>query len=566
MASAKISHFQQSAKEKAAGFRHAFSSKEAFLKYVQNPESVNETDPERARWTNRDLDPTPPEQRNWNWFNYCTYYFGLSFGNWTLGSSMIGIGLNWWQSIVVIFISQMIASTAMLYNSKAASTYHIGYPCVARSVYGMWGSYYPVGARAVLAIIWYAVQLYTGASYLSNMLQAIFGHHYTDIPNGMPESMGFTTQQMLGFFLFWLIHIPFVFLRPYQLRGFFSFKSAISFPAMLGLFIYCMATTKGKLGSLYDGSAPSGGQFGWFFMWCINSGMGNTATLITNQPDLARWAKTTKSPTWAQMIVNPVFTTLSATLGILATSAVNNKWGTSIWNQWDLMTAIMERNWRPEVRFAVFLCACCWMISILATNIAANMIPFGADSSMLWPKYLTITRGQAIVHLLGYAVCPWKIMYSASTFVTFLAGYGIFMGPVVAIMICEYYLVSRGNVFIPSLYIGNKNNENYWYKGGWNVQAFIAYIVAIALPFPGFVGTLGPKVSTAAENLGHLGWCLSFVIAFVIYYLLNLVWPHENVKNTKGLRREELADIGVVEGVETGTPTEELSVSLSEKK
>ena len=35
------------------------------------------------------------------------------------------------------------------------------------------------------------------------------------------------------------------------------------------------------------------------------------------------------------------------------------------------------------------------------------------------------------------------------------------------------------------------------------MQAVFAYIVGIALPFPGFVGTLGPNVSTAAEDLGH---------------------------------------------------------------
>lgn len=67
---------------------------------------------------------------------------------------MIGIGLNAWQAIVVIFVSQLISSIAMFFNSRAASVYHIGYPVVARSVFGMWGSYYFVGARAVLAIVW----------------------------------------------------------------------------------------------------------------------------------------------------------------------------------------------------------------------------------------------------------------------------------------------------------------------------------------------------------------------------------------------------------------------------
>lgn len=71
---------------------------------------------------------------------------------------MIGVGLNWWQAIVVIFVSQFISSIAMAFNSRSAAVYHIGFPCVGRSVFGMWGSYYFVGARAILAIIWYAVQ------------------------------------------------------------------------------------------------------------------------------------------------------------------------------------------------------------------------------------------------------------------------------------------------------------------------------------------------------------------------------------------------------------------------
>lgn len=59
------------------------------------------------------------------------------------------------------------------------------------------------------------------------------------------------------------------------------------------------------------------------------------------------------------------------------------------------------------------------------------------------------------------------------------------MAPVCAIMVCEYFMISRGNIFVPSLYNGTKSNENYWYTGGWNLRAYIAYVVAIALPFPG---------------------------------------------------------------------------------
>lgn len=118
------------------------------------------------------------------------------------------------------------------------------------------------------------------------MLRAVFGHNYTDIPNHIPESIGITSAGMLAFFLFWLIHLPFTFFRPYQLKNFFWFKSIIVMPAVWGIFIFCMVNTKGNigLGQLNNtaGTAKSSG-WGWFFVYAINSGMGNTATLITNQ-------------------------------------------------------------------------------------------------------------------------------------------------------------------------------------------------------------------------------------------------------------------------------------------
>ncbi|KUJ19173.1 uracil permease-like protein [Mollisia scopiformis] len=539
-----VTEWKTTVGEKTSTFKGAFRSREGFKYFIETRDTAldQHRDPDAKHgqtWSNEDLDPTPPEKRTWRWWNYVTFYTGLSFGNWTLGSTMVGIGLNWWQSILVIFASQMISSIAMFFNSRCASVYHIGYPVVARSVFGMWGSYYFVGARAALAIIWYGVQLYSGASFMANILRCIFGHNYTDIPNHIPESVGITTAGMLAFFLFWLVHFPFCAFRPYQLRGFFWFKSIVILPAVWGLFIFCMVNTKGHIGTLYE-SKISGGK-GWFIMYAINSGMGNTATLITNQPDIARWSKTKSGAQWSQLISNPIAVTLSASLGILATAAINNSWDLDLWNPWDLLGAILDRYWTGSVRFAVFLSAFTWMVSILGTNIAANMIPFGSDSSMLFPRYITIPRGQFIVEFLGFAICPWKILASASVFTTFLSGYGLFMASVVAVMICDYYLLTKGNVFIGHLYNGSRTNKHYYYHHGWNIQALIAYICGIVPPFPGFVGTLGAHVSTGATDLGRLGWLLSFTISFIVYFAICTVWPTKNQRLIKemGLGWEE---------------------------
>lgn len=206
---------------KVRAAREAFTSWPAFVAWIEAPSSALDAhglaNPS-SRWSNEDLDPTPPRKRTWKALNFVSFYWALSFGNWTLGSTMVGLGLNWWEAIIVIFVSQLISSIAMFFNSRCASVYHIGYPVVARSTFGMWGSFYVVAARACLAIIWYGIQLYQGSSFISVMLRCVFGRLYENIPNHIPASMGITSGGMLAFFLFWLVHFPFCALRPYQLR------------------------------------------------------------------------------------------------------------------------------------------------------------------------------------------------------------------------------------------------------------------------------------------------------------------------------------------------------------
>lgn len=133
------------------------------------------------------------------------------------------------------------------------------------------------------------------------MLRAIFGDSYNNIPNRIPESAGITTKGMLAFILFWLIHLIFCFFRPYQLKKFFWFKGFIMLPAVAGVFIYCMIESRGKVSNTLAQSSVTGGV-GWAIMHGINSGMGNTATLITNQPDIARWSKSPRASIVSQIV------------------------------------------------------------------------------------------------------------------------------------------------------------------------------------------------------------------------------------------------------------------------
>lgn len=365
------------------------------------------------------------------------------------------------------------------------------------------------------------------------MLQAVFGESYTSIPNHIPASIGYTTKQMLGFFLAWIVYIPIVYLRPNQLKWLFTMKMIIILPTMIGLFIFCMVNTHADLELSRFAPGTTKGGVAWLIMYGLNSGLGGHSTLVTNQPDFSRWSHSRGDSIWT-LSLYPFSATLSAVFGILSTSAINHSWGLKLWNQWDLLTAILDRYPHSSARFAVFLCAACWALLAMGTNVASNMIAFGSDCSMLLPRYLDMRRGQILVLLLAWPIFPWKILATAATFTSFLSGYGIFMGGISGVMICDYYFWTKGNVFLSFLYSPH-DNTHYTFTRGWNVQAYVAYLCGIAIPFAGFCGKLGANVSITATHLYYLGWLLSFSVSIVVYSVLCFVWRTQNQRAVQEL-------------------------------
>ncbi|KAF3800772.1 Allantoin permease, partial [Colletotrichum gloeosporioides] len=172
---------------------------------------------------------------------------------------------------------------------------------------------------------------------------------------------------------------------------------------------------------------------------------------------------------WSQLLTYPIFSALPALFGILVANATSNVWGKVYWNLWDVLSEALDYyQMSAASRGLVFLASFSFAVAILGTNVAANSLPFGSDIAGLFPRWINIRRGQSLL--------------------TFLSGYSILMGPFAAICIVDYFFVANGNFSITELYVGNESYR-YWYYKGWNIRAIAAWILGVALPFPGFVGT-----------------------------------------------------------------------------
>lgn len=79
-----------------AGLAAPFRSKEAFIDFVKTPEgNEGHTTIGDAKWSNKDLEPTPVEHRNWTWYNLPLYWLSNQFSlvGWNTGSALVTVGL-----------------------------------------------------------------------------------------------------------------------------------------------------------------------------------------------------------------------------------------------------------------------------------------------------------------------------------------------------------------------------------------------------------------------------------------------------------------------------------------
>lgn len=105
-----------------------------------------------AQLTNHDLKPVEPERRQWGPWNFVAFWVADSFNinTWMISSSMIVGGLSWWQSWLCVWIGYAISGCFICLTGRIGATYHIGFPVVSRSSFGIWGSLWPVFNRAAM--------------------------------------------------------------------------------------------------------------------------------------------------------------------------------------------------------------------------------------------------------------------------------------------------------------------------------------------------------------------------------------------------------------------------------
>ncbi len=465
---------------------------------------------------NPDIAPVGRAGRKWGTFDIAALWISMCacIPTYTLASSLIALGMNWWQAVGTITLANVIVLVPMILNAHAGTRYGISFPVYCRASFGIRGANIPAMLRALVACGWFGIQTWYGGE----AIYKIAGVFFPSIVDWPQTFLAINSAQFACFMVFWAINMIVVYRGIESIRILLNIKAPLLIALGLLLLGWAVWRAHGLGPMLSQPSAfavgqPKDGQFGPVFVGALTGMIGFWATLSLNIPDFSRYARSQKAQILGQAIGLPTTMALYSFIGVAVTSATMVIFGHTIWDPVDLL--ITFKNPAVLVLAMVSLC-----IATLATNLAANVVSPANDFSNLAPKYIGFRTGGLITGVIGILIQPWRLVSDPHLYIfTWLGGYSSLLGAVGGILIVDYILLRKGRLDLAGLY---KEHGPYWYAGGFNGSAIVSLLIGIGLCVPGFLGSVHViNVPDLCTLLYNYGWFVSFGAAGVCYGVLS---------------------------------------------
>ncbi|UPK93866.1 hypothetical protein LCI18_004801 [Fusarium solani-melongenae] len=498
-------------------------SARSVIRKLRIPKGEQESTP----WVNEDLKPVPLERQTWGWLQFFELWFlvNVNISTYQTGASLLAVGLNWWQAIIVIVAGSIVTGFFTILNSISGAASHLGYAVISRS-----GAYFPVLNRILLSLVWYGVQAVIGGKMVFVCLRSTWPTLDRRIPNTLPENIGITSAEFVGYFIFNVICCVFIWFKPHQLRLYFHAGAGLSLVAFVALLGWALGT-KGPGESLDDAFDDSvvlkGSALGWAICSSMMSVLSAAAAGVLNQNDYTRFAQRPSQVVSSQFTSFVLTTTFTGICGILVTAATQKRYGNGapLWDPYQLLVAMQDsssnKSSESGTRAATFFLAFAFIVAQLSICVPGNVLAGGLDVASLLPKYINLRRGAYILAALSVLPNPWQQVTSGST-------------------------------------------SLYWYNRGINWRTVAAWLIGTAPSLPGFSASVNLSISVpqGATNFYNLTFIFGFCIFAFVAFVINWFFPVDFTSTTM-LEVETGGE--VVEGLPSPRDTEDQHVVLASK-
>ncbi|MFI3173831.1 MAG: cytosine permease [Bacillota bacterium] len=481
-----------------------------------------------SQYYNPDLAPTTVEQRNWNTSTICNLWIGMSIciPALSLSAALVSLGVSPMLAVINVILGNLIVLIPIQLNSKIGTKYGIPFPIFSRLTFGNKGTQIPTLSRSVVACGWTAVQSWVGGGAVAALLGIgipLFKDQSATI--ALPGNSAVNIGQLIGFFIFMAVILWVAYNGMDQIKWVQNIGGPILVIVIVALLAWSINEISASGYTLGDAFAvgndaaliEANGGFAFVYMAGLTGNIAFWSTMALNIPDFSRYADSQKSQFMGQLMGMPIPMALCAFVGATFAQATVYSYGEPMFDP----TGVFYFVDNP---FLIIVCALGVIMATVTTCVAANVVAPANGFSNMSPTKITYKKGVIITCVIAtFVTQPWWIYGSGAGYIfTWLNNYGTILAPVAAILIADYFIVKKEMVDVAGLYAGE--GGRYWYNGGWNKNAYIAWIISFIIPLVGntvfsYSGTSG-VAPNFIQYLAANGYIVSFVLGFGVYVLL----------------------------------------------
>ncbi|HEU0197600.1 MAG TPA: cytosine permease [Nevskiaceae bacterium] len=463
---------------------------------------------------NEDL--APAQERKWGVFSVFNVWTSDVHSLWGyyLAASLFLLCGGFWNFIITIGLASLVIFAIMLLIGFAGARTGLCYPVLARASFGVWGANLPALIRAVVACFWYGAQTALAADAVVALLirapgLAAFNHAH--------HWLGHPALDLICFIVVWLLQLLIIQHGMETVRRFQNWAGPAVWLAMLALAVWLTVKAGGLsvsnviphddlLKATHAAGVP--GEPG-----SIGALMAVGATWITyfaalflNFCDFSRFTPSTRVVRNGSLWGLPVNLVLFSLVSGVTTIAAYRVYGEVLLHPEDISAKFSSL-------FLATLAALVFAVATLGINVVANFVSPAFDISNTFPHKINFKRGgyiAAIIALCLYPFAPWN--GNAAGFVNAV---GSLMGPLLGVILVDYYLIARGHIKIEDLF---HKDGLYRFHGGWSLSALGA--TGIGALFSTFIPLL---TDWLPSWWGTYGWFFGVAVGSASYWLLSQV-------------------------------------------
>lgn len=423
------------------------------------------------------LKPNGPEDRTLGAFGYMSLWVGdgVNMGNMTLGASVIVAGmaiLNIWQTITAALIAIGIISIFFALNDRAGYKYGIPYVAHLKASFGKKGTLLSSLLRAVPAVIWYGVQSWIGGTALNEVFKIL--------------SSGAFDNVFVGFIILIVAQILL------SIKGFKSIKvvESVASVVLMGIIITVfIILIKDHSAAISTSWINAKGTWGIAFFAYIMVFLGNYAAIFLSAADYSRELETGYTDGKRGLFY---FVPIIVAYGSVIVVGAMLASATGYTNPALGLPALFDSVYM-QLFISVFI-----VFGAIATNMVANIVT-PAYVIQLFTK-LNYKASVTITGVLAMGSFPWLLVQddNAKGLDTFVHVYSAFLGPLIAILLVDFYIMRKQHIDIKELY---KKDGNFV---GVNYAALLALGIGTAAAFV-FV---------------DLAWLIGLIVAGIAYPII----------------------------------------------